>query len=554
MAFQYLESLIVEPDLDGDDESDIEVEPLDSSDSEDESDNRPSTSASTEKNNENWSDDLTNVTVEEFTEYSGPVHDLPPDSEPLDYFKLFFTDGLIDMIVLETNKYAEQQQVSKGQRDPYWKPVTADDIYKYIYTLIVFGLHPFPEIRLYWSSDPFWRVSAIADVWGRQRFQKVHQYLHMNDNTEQPARGAQNFDPLYKVRPILDHIRSTASTVYKPMQKISVDEAMIAFTGQISFRQYIKNKPTPWGFKVWCCAEASTGYLLNFQVYTGKHNDTAHQGQGLGSRVVQNMIQGHLGKNHKVYFDNFFSTVGLAQDLLRNNTYCCSTIRPNRKEWPLPKDTKQKAGEVKMKQKGNLVAVQWTDKRQVNVLSTCCDPTMTTVQRRKKGGGLLDVPIPSAIVDYNSAMFGVDLNDQYRSYYGVGRPGNKWWRYLFNYLIQISIINSFILMKRARTEDNRYSISQNHLMFRTALAKALATPSKSRAAEAPTLGGAARAYSPEHTLAKMPGRKRRCFQCARDGNKMPSGRTRETITGCPLCNVHLHGGPCYLKFHEALKQ
>ena len=68
------------------------------------------------------------------------------------------------------------------------------------------------------------------------------------------------------------------------------------------------------------------------------------------------------GKNHAVFFDNFFSSVNLAEDLLAEKTTCYGTIRPNRKGWPLPNNKKQKPGEVKMKQKGQLVAVQWTDK------------------------------------------------------------------------------------------------------------------------------------------------------------------------------------------------
>ena len=84
-----------------------------------------------------------------------------------------------------------------------------------------------------------------------------------------------------------------------------------------------------------------------------------------------------------------------------------------------------------MQQKGQLVAVQWTDKRQVNVLSTNADPKMVAVQRRSKNG-MIEVQIPASVIKYNSAMFGVDLHDQNRSYYPVGRPGTKWWRYLFN--------------------------------------------------------------------------------------------------------------------------
>ena len=60
-----------------------------------------------------------------------------------------------------------------------------------------------------------------------------------------------------------------------------------------------------------------------------------------------------------------------------------------------------------MRQKGRMVAVQWTDKRRVNILSTKADPKMVTVERRTKAG-VVQVQVPKPVVQYNKAMFGVD--------------------------------------------------------------------------------------------------------------------------------------------------
>ncbi|GFN75967.1 PiggyBac transposable element-derived protein 4-like [Plakobranchus ocellatus] len=187
---------------------------------------------------------------------------------------------------------------------------------------------------------------------------------------------------------------------------------MVGFTRRLSFKQYIKGKPTPWGIKIWCLAESETGYLLNFHVYIGK--DEAASAHGQGYDVVMSMVQPYLGNKHVVFFDNFFSSPHLALDLLRKDTYCCGAIRPNRKGWPYPK-SKQRKGEAKTKQSGLIVATQWTDKRQINVISTSSNPTMATVSRRTKAGPV-NVEIPQPVHDYNSGMFGVDLNDQHRSY------------------------------------------------------------------------------------------------------------------------------------------
>ena len=205
-----------------------------------------------------------------------------------------------------------------------------------------------------------------------------------------------------------------------------------------------------------------------------------------------------------------------------------------------------------MQQKGQLVAVQWTDKWQVHIWSTNADPKRVAVQWISKNG-MIEVQIPASVIKYNSAVFGVDLNDQNRSYYPIGRPGTKWWRYLFNYLVQVSMINSFILMKPARPNEGRAAVSQNHLLFQLHLVKALIKEDATALQRAPDTPTVRNPYSPNHTLSKMSVRKQRCFQCSKDGMKMASGRTRETTTGCHLCNIHLHGGEYYSKYHENIK-
>ena len=43
---------------------------------------------------------------------------------------------------------------------------------------------------------------------------------------------------------------------------------MIPFKGRIGFKQYMKDKPTKWGIKVFVLADATNGYVKAFQVYT----------------------------------------------------------------------------------------------------------------------------------------------------------------------------------------------------------------------------------------------------------------------------------------------
>ena len=90
------------------------------------------------------------------------------------------------------------------------------------------------------------------------------------------------------------------------------------------------------------------------------------------------------------------------------------------------------AGEVRTRQSGNLVATMWRDKRVVSLLSTNTppDPEIHAVQQVVRGRRKRVVPAesmkkPDVVVVYNSGMNGVDVNDQYRSYYPPGTTSRK---------------------------------------------------------------------------------------------------------------------------------
>lgn len=59
---------------------------------------------------------------------------------------------------------------------------------------------------------------------------------------------------------------------YQPRQNLSVDEAMVAFKGQLSMKQYVPLKPIKRGIKVRECADSLNSYVCNLQVYTGRQD------------------------------------------------------------------------------------------------------------------------------------------------------------------------------------------------------------------------------------------------------------------------------------------
>ena len=137
------------------------------------------------------------------------------------------------------------------------------------------------------------------------------------DNDTLVPRGEDGHDCLGKVRSLIDHLSTKFSETYKPHRDIAVDEAMIKFQGKSSLKQYMPLKPTKHGIKVWVPADSTNGYFSRFEVYTGKNNTTEH---GLGARVMKSLTSDLKGKYHHVYFDNYFTSLKLLEDLEKDNT------------------------------------------------------------------------------------------------------------------------------------------------------------------------------------------------------------------------------------------
>lgn len=87
-----------------------------------------------------------------------PKYFLSSRARPVAHFDNFFCDKVFDLIVMQTNLYAEQTKPNG------WVPVTRSEIRAFLGILIIIGYHILPSIDLYWSTDPRFRVSEVADV------------------------------------------------------------------------------------------------------------------------------------------------------------------------------------------------------------------------------------------------------------------------------------------------------------------------------------------------------------------------------------------------------
>ena len=88
----------------------------------------------------------------------------------------------------------------------------------------------------------------------------------------------------------------------------------------------------------------------------------------------------------------------------------------------------------------------------VTLLSTNAQPhEEETVQRRQRNGSRTAVRCPSAVAKYQQYMGGVDRHDQLRQYYPVPTKSHKFYRYIFWFLFDAAVTNSYILYSNYST-------------------------------------------------------------------------------------------------------
>ena len=81
----------------------------------------------------------------------------------------------------------------------------------------------------------------------------------------------------------------------------------------------------------------------------------------------------------------------------------------------------------------------------------------STVKRRKLDGTRGDVCCPPLLPDYQKFKGGVDRGDQLQSNYNIGRRSHKWWNRIFFYIIEVSILNAYIL--NSYVQPSRHAVS-----------------------------------------------------------------------------------------------
>ncbi|KAI5629009.1 piggyBac transposable element-derived protein 3-like, partial [Silurus asotus] len=361
-------------------------------------------------------------------------------------FDQFMDKSVFEHISNQSNLYAVMKNGPELKTTP-------SEIEQFIGLHILMTVVCMPSYRMYWQTAT--RYDPIATVMGCKRFDNLRTYIHMNDNTNVKQKGEPGYDPLFKVRPVLEKDRANCLKV-EPEENHSIDEQMIPFKGKIGMKQYIKNKPHKWGIKVFTRAGV-TGLVYDFEVYTGKGTVTNERGLGVACEVVLRLVsEVPKGLNNKCFFDNWFTSPELIVELKKMGILTVATINRNRLRVCTLKSDKElsKAGrgayEVKYVKTSGMSIVKWYDNKAVLLASSFIGPEPVERCRRwsKEKKEYVEVDRPHIVKVYNHNMGGVDLADMFAALYRIDIRPRRWYLRILYYLIDLSLVNGWLLYRR----------------------------------------------------------------------------------------------------------
>jgi hypothetical protein len=474
-----------------------------------------------------WTAEYHAVNAPAFVEPTGPQHAARHAESALQFLQLFLTPGLMQQIADWTNAYAQQRGAERGWR------TTPAELYAFLGVHIYMGVSRLPQWHMYWSE--LYQQPFVASVFPRWRFEQLLRYFHVAPPDAVHAPD----DVLARVRQLMQSLQHSFAHHYLPSRDLVLDEAMVAYKGRSSIKQYIPSKPHRWGYKVWCLA--SNGYLVRFEVYEGK--ELHPSGRGVTYDTVMRMVQPYEGKQHVLYIDSWFTSAKLLDALQQRGTRACGTVQRKRLGGS-PVTVAQVAaldrGHWLHRQRGDLSLAVWKDQKAVWVLYNHCSPQETSsLDRWNDAGEREAVGCPKSVHDYFFKARSVDILSQQRYAYPIGRKSRKRWPRLAWWLLDMCIVNAFVLWsigQRRRTQlDFREQLMHELVKMFGADREAVLVSRGANAAVA--------MVKSHHSI--LSHEERDCAVCSH----RPAHRVQTNFM-CAHCQVHLCLGKCFVTYHS----
>ena len=114
-----------------------------------------------------WTEELTTRIDVDFNQAVGMALDPASLNSSKDFFELFFTDQVWQLLATQTDLYAEQKR--EAEESSVWYPVSVEEMKAWLALYLCMGIVNKPNIKSYWSTDPILSTSFFPAIMSRKK-------------------------------------------------------------------------------------------------------------------------------------------------------------------------------------------------------------------------------------------------------------------------------------------------------------------------------------------------------------------------------------------------
>ena len=464
-------------------------------------------------------------------------------STPLSVFLLYFSE-IITLLVVETNRYYHRCLDTLDQGPSTVPDITEAEMFVFLAVTIQMGHCLRERVSDYWCRMDQFYTPFYSNVMKRDRYFHILRFLNFSDNRNNTHKTDKSSGRLWKMGKIFEIVDRTFSKFYNPSEHLTIDQVVVLFKGRVVFKHCMPKKRKCFLMKIYKLCD-SNGYTYEMKVHLEKDQQRAAPHLTAAHAIVTELTRKVEGRGHKLYLDSFFSSPALFDDLTKKKINCCGTVKPNRRGMPRDLESekmKLKQGDIKVRTRGDLTAIVWRDRKDVHILTNIHAAPAEGNFRDEQG----NAETPLIVADYNHHMNCMCKGNRKANSYTISRPNWKWAKKLFFHVLDLAILNSYILLsscggKKISHRDFRLSLVRNmlaHARQKQQLQRRIGRP-------AGTVDHVVRLECSDSEHWPIPSDTRvRCRVCS------ARGVTRNVDVKCLKCGVGLCSKKfCFMEYH-----
>lgn len=378
--------------------------------------------------------------------------------EPLECFDKFLTLEIMEIILKHTNEEIERQRMRySAQTKATISNVNLTELKALFGLIILAAAMQNNHLSTNLLFDDSFCGSRYVATMSKERFNFLINCLRFDDKISRAERQTTN--KFSAVSDIWERLLENCRANYRPGAYVTIDEQLVAFRGKCPFRMYIPSKPDKYGIKIVMMCDNATKYMIDATPYLGK--GTVPSNESAAEYFVNKLIYSIRNSNRNVTFDNWFTSVPLVQSLLKkHHLTAIGTIRKNKREFPEAfvdiNYQKRDSGTSLFLFHEDLIALSYKPKpkKLVCLISSAHLEPIVCEQS-----------VPQMVKDYNKSKGAVDTFDQMCHHMNCGRKTKRWPLCIFYNIINISCLNSYVILTHNHFKRNLCVKPPSRLQF-----------------------------------------------------------------------------------------